>query len=92
MNITDIKVRKIFKADPKMKALISITIDHDFAVHDIKVIEGPDRLFLAMPARKGDDKVFHDVVHPINAETRNYMEDTILQAYRQYIEDHPDGR
>jgi stage V sporulation protein G len=66
--------------------MVSITVDHDFAVHDIKVIEGPERLFVAMPSRKDDNGIFRDVAHPITAEARAVVEERILSAYREHIE------
>lgn len=71
MNITDVRVRKIDK-EGKMKAVVSITIDNEFVVHDIKVIEGDRGLFIAMPSRKSADGEFRDIAHPINTQTREY--------------------
>ncbi|MCR5216132.1 MAG: septation regulator SpoVG [Lachnospiraceae bacterium] len=87
MNITDIRVRKIEK-DTKMKAVVSITIDDVFVVHDIKVIEGEKGLFIAMPSRKSTDGEYRDVAHPINSETRKDLQDMILKAYAE-AEDAP---
>jgi stage V sporulation protein G len=70
----------------RLKALVSITIDHDLAVHDIKVIEGPERLFVAMPSRKDESGVFRDIVHPITPEARQTIESKILGAYHEYLE------
>ena len=70
-----------------MKALVSVTIDDDFAVHDIKVIEGPQRVFVAMPSRKEDGGNFRDVVHPITKEARDYMEKTILDHYYMALDE-----
>lgn len=84
MNITEVKVRRICK-DSKMKALVSITIDGDFAVHDIKVIEGNDRLFVAMPSRKDESGTFRDVVHPISAQARGVLEEKVLTAYEDAV-------
>ena len=67
MNITDIRIRKIYE-DARLKALVSVTIDGDLAVHDIKVIEGPERLFVAMPSRKDENGTFRDIAHPITPE------------------------
>lgn len=85
MNITDIRVRRTYQ-DTRLKALVSVTIDHDLAVHDIKVIEGPERLFVAMPSRKDDNGVFRDIAHPITPEARATLEEAILCAYREYLE------
>lgn len=85
MNITDIRIRRTYQ-DARLKALVSITIDHDLAVHDIKVIEGPERLFVAMPSRKDDNGVFRDIVHPITPEARANLEKVILSAYHEYLQ------
>lgn len=85
MNITDIRIRKTYR-DTRLRALVSITVDHDLAVHDIKVIEGPERLFVAMPSRKDDNGIFRDIAHPITAEARNTIETNILAAYQQHLE------
>ena len=84
MNITDIRIRH-FYADERLKALVSITLDNDFAVHDIKIIQGANRLFVAMPSRKDDKGNFRDIVHPITAEARQTLESAILNAYKEYI-------
>lgn len=86
MNITEIKVRKTYD-DTRFKALVSVTIDSDFAVHDIKVIQGPDRLFVAMPSRKDDNGVYRDITHPITVQARRQLEDSILEAYRRKLEE-----
>ena len=85
MNITDIRVRRTYQ-DTRLKALVSVTIDHDLAVHDIKVIEGPERLFVAMPSRKDDNSVFRDICHPITPQARVSLESAILSAYHEYVE------
>lgn len=85
MQITDVRVRKIDK-DSKMKAVVSITIDDAFVVHDIKILEGERGMFIAMPSRKTTDGVFRDVAHPINSETRNTLQDIILDEYYKSIE------
>ncbi|MDR0930984.1 MAG: septation regulator SpoVG [Clostridiales bacterium] len=82
MQITDIRVRKI-NSEGRMKAIISVTFDDSIVVHDIKVIQGQEKLFVAMPSRKTPDGEFHDVVHPINSETRTMLEEAILDAYEQ---------
>ena len=84
MNITDIRIRH-FYADERLKALVSITLDNDFAVHDIKIIQGANRLFVAMPSRKDDKGNFRDIVHPITAEARQTLESAILNAYKEDI-------
>ena len=80
MNITDVRVRKVAK-EGKMKAVVSITIDDEFVVHDIKVIEGEKGLFIAMPSRKATDGEYRDIAHPINSETREKIQDMILNKY-----------
>ena len=77
MTITDVRVRKIAK-EGKMKAIVSVTLDDEFVVHDIKVIEGEKGLFIAMPSRKTADGEYRDIAHPINSETRQQMQDVIL--------------
>ena len=84
MRITDVRVRPIDKAG-KMKAVASITIDNEFVVHDIKVIEGEKGLFIAMPSKKSADGEYRDIAHPINSETRNLLEKTILTKYQAAI-------
>ena len=82
MTITDVRIRKI-ASDGKMKAIVSITFDDEFVVHDIKVIEGQNGLFIAMPSRKTPDGEFKDIAHPINTETREKIQSAILEAYEQ---------
>ena len=85
MNITDIRIRKTYN-DTRLKALVSVTIDGDLAVHDIKVIEGPERLFVAMPSRKDENGTFRDIAHPITSDARHTLEQAILAQYAQYLE------
>ena len=80
MQITDVRVRKVSK-DGKMKAVVSITLDNEFVVHDIKVIEGEKGLFIAMPSRKAGDGEYRDIAHPINSETRDKIQNIILEKY-----------
>lgn len=82
MQITDVRVRKVTK-DGKMKAVVSITLDDEFVVHDIKVIEGEKGLFIAMPSRKASDGEYRDIAHPINSETRDKIQQLILQKYAE---------
>lgn len=82
MNITDVRVRKVSK-EGKMKAVVSITIDDEFVVHDIKVIEGEKGLFIAMPSRKAADGEYRDIAHPINSSTRKDIQDMILKKYEE---------
>ena len=86
MEITDIRVRKI-NSESKMKAVVSITIDNEFVVHDIKVIEGQNGLFIAMPSRKTPDGEFKDIAHPINTDTREKIQLAILKAYEAAVEE-----
>ena len=86
MNITDVRVRKVTK-EGKMRAIVSITIDEEFVVHDIKVIEGEKGLFIAMPSRKAADGEYRDIAHPINSATRDYIQSLILNAYEKAVEE-----
>jgi stage V sporulation protein G len=86
MNITDIRVRKIDK-EGKMKAVVSITIDDVFVVHDIKVIEGEKGLFITMPSKKSADGEFRDIAHPITPDTRTMLQDKILAAYDKVLKE-----
>lgn len=85
MQITDIKIRKLFDDGP-MKAVVSATFDGQLAVHDIKVINARDKFFIVMPSRKNPDNTYRDIVHPINAEFRAMLEEKILAAYRAECE------
>ena len=85
MNITDVRVRKVAK-EGKMKAVVSITIDEEFVVHDIKVIEGEKGLFIAMPSRKATDGEYRDIAHPINSRTRDMIQTLILEKYQEMLE------
>ena len=80
MQLTDVRIRKVAK-EGKMKAVVSITIDNEFVVHDIKVIEGEKGLFIAMPSRKAADGEYRDIAHPINSDTRNMIQTLILEQY-----------
>ncbi|HJA30626.1 MAG: septation protein SpoVG [Clostridiales bacterium] len=86
MKITDVRVRKIAK-EGKMKAIVSITIDDEFVVHDIKVIEGDKGLFIAMPSKKATDGEYRDIAHPISQTTRENIQGTILEAYNRVLEE-----
>lgn len=87
MQITDIKIRKLIP-EGRLRAIISITLDDMLAVHDIKVVQGDERLFVAMPSRRDENGVFRDIVHPITAETRQLFEAQILDAYVRYFAEH----
>jgi stage V sporulation protein G len=80
VNITDVRIRKI-GSEGKMKAVASVTFDNDFVVHDIKVIEGQSGLFIAMPSRKTPDGEYRDIAHPINSETRELLQNLVLEKY-----------
>ena len=85
INITDVKIRKTSE-EGKMKAVVSITFDNMFVVHDIKVIEAKDKLFVAMPSRRTPEGEFKDIAHPINAQMREVLQSSILEKYSQYKE------
>ena len=82
MRITDVRVRKLNK-EGKMKAIVSITLDDEFVVHDIKVIEGEKGMFIAMPSKKASDGEYRDIAHPINSGTREHIQKLILEAYEK---------
>ena len=84
MQITDVRVRKITK-EGKMKAIVSITLDDEFVVHDIKVIEGEKGLFIAMPSKKATDGEYRDIAHPINSGTRDHIQTIILDKYESTL-------
>ena len=81
MKITSVNVRKFEKEDSRMKGIASVLLDDSFAVHDIRIIDGDNGLFIAMPSRKTATGGYRDIAHPINAEVRKMFEDTILEAY-----------
>ena len=84
MQITDVRIRKVEK-EGKMKAVVSITIDEEFVVHDIKVIDGEKGLFIAMPSRMAADGEYRDIAHPINSDTRNKIQQIILEKYESEV-------
>ena len=86
MQITDVRVRKITK-EGKMKAVVSITLDDEFVVHDIKVIEGEKGLFIAMPSKKATDGDYRDIAHPINSSTRENLQRVILKSYEKALDE-----
>lgn len=90
MQITDVRVRKLTK-EGKMKAVVSITIDDEFVVHDIKVIEGEKGLFIAMPSKKAADGEYRDIAHPINSSTRDQIQRIIMEKYEQALNEPEDG-
>ena len=84
MQITDIKVRKLFDEGP-MRAVVSVTFDGQLAVHDIKVINARDKFFIVMPSRKNPDETYRDIVHPINAQFRSVLENAVIAAYEEAV-------
>ncbi len=86
MQVTDVRVRKIAK-EGKMKAIVSITLDNEFVVHDIKVIEGDKGLFIAMPSKKASDGEYRDIAHPINSSTRDMIQRIVLEHYERSLLD-----
>lgn len=89
MQITDVRVRKVTK-EGKLKAVVSITLDEEFVVHDIKVIEGEKGLFIAMPSKKAADGEYRDIAHPINSSTREKIQSMILDKYEESLENEPE--
>lgn len=85
MKITDVRVRRV-EGETRLKAVASITIDEAFAVHELRIIEGNEGLFVAMPSRKTAEGTFRDIAHPINIETRKMVEEVVLEAYRNLEE------
>ena len=84
MQITDIKVRKLFEEGP-MRAVVSVTFDNQLAVHDIKVINARDKFFIVRPSRKNPDETYRDIVHPINAQFRSVLENAVIAAYEEAL-------
>ena len=84
MKITDVRVRCI-EGQNRLKAVASITIEGVFAVHELRIIEGNNGLFVAMPSRQSSDGNFRDIAHPINAETRKYIEDVVIEKYNEEV-------
>ena len=84
MNITDVRVRKV-NLEGKMKAIVSVTIDDAFVIHDVKVVDGQNGLFVAMPSRKTPDGEFRDIAHPITSSAREVIQSAVLQAYEEAL-------
>ncbi|MDW7675279.1 MAG: septation regulator SpoVG [Bacillota bacterium] len=84
MNITDVRIRKV-NMDGKMKAIVSVTFDDAFVIHDVKVVEGQNGLFVAMPSRKTPEGEYRDIAHPISTNARSVIQDAVLKAYEQAI-------
>ncbi|HEY8443352.1 MAG TPA: septation regulator SpoVG [Clostridia bacterium] len=88
MNITEVRIRLKTKEESKIRAIASITLDECFVVHDIKVIEGNEGFFIAMPSRKTPEGEFKDIVHPLNTETREFIKKRILEEYEKARAEH----
>ncbi|MFZ3172512.1 MAG: septation regulator SpoVG [Carboxydocellales bacterium] len=84
MNITDVRIRKI-NLEGKMKAIVSVTLDDAFVIHDVKVVEGQNGLFVAMPSRKTPDGEYRDIAHPITTGAREIIQTAVLQAYQEAV-------
>ncbi len=84
MNISDIRIRKVLQ-DGRLKAVVSMTVDNAIAVHDIKIVQGDERVFVAMPSRRDESGMFRDIIHPISPEARGEIEDRIINAYEKYV-------
>lgn len=84
MSITDIRIRKLF-SEGRLRALVSLTVGGDLAVHDVKVIDGPERTFVAMPSRREENGRYRDILHPITAEARVELETAVLAAYERAL-------
>lgn len=85
MEISDIKIRKTMH-EGRLRAVVSITIDNAIAIHDIKLVQGDERLFVAMPSRREDSGIFRDIIHPISSNVRDELEEKIVRAYEEYIQ------
>ena len=90
MQVTDVRIRKINNSEGKMRAIVSVTFDDEFVVHDIKIIEGINGLFIAMPSRKMGEGDFRDIAHPINSETRSKLQEAIFEEYEKVKEETED--
>lgn len=90
MNISDIRIRKIMQ-DGRLKAVVSMTVDNAIAVHDIKIVQGDERVFVAMPSRRDESGMFRDIIHPISPEARGEIEHRIIDAYENYISSQQTG-
>ena len=87
MKVTDVKIRKLFDDETPMKAVVSVTFDGQFAVHDIKVIYAREKYFIVMPSKKNNDGTYRDIAHPITAELRKDIEDSVLEAFTKALEE-----
>ncbi len=86
MKIGDVRIRQVRHTDGKLRAVASITIDDCFVVHDIRIFERDGECFVAMPSRKASDGTYKDIAHPLNTETREYIQNTILESYKAFLE------
>lgn len=84
MKITDVRIRKI-NTEGRMKAIVSITLDDEFVIHDVRIVDGNNGLFVAMPSRKTPEGEFRDIAHPINSETRERLQAAVLEAYERQV-------
>jgi stage V sporulation protein G len=84
MKITDVRIRKI-NTEGRMKAIVSITLDDEFVIHDVRIVDGNNGLFVAMPSRKTPEGEFRDIAHPINSQTRERLQTAVLEAYQRQI-------
>lgn len=87
MKVTDVKIRKLFDDETPMKAVVSVTFDGQFAVHDIKVIYAREKYFIVMPSKKNNDGSYRDIAHPITAELRGQIEESVLEAFNKALEE-----
>ena len=87
MQVTDVRVRRLQNQENKLKAVASITLDEEFVVHDIRVIEGDKGAYIAFPSRKGKDDQYRDIAHPIKQETRDHIQECVLKAYKEIPEE-----
>lgn len=87
MQITDIKIRKLFDDEAPMKAIVSVTFDHQLALHDIKVIYAKEKFFIVMPSKKNPDNTYRDIAHPIASDFRKMIEEEILEKYHKAVEE-----
>lgn len=90
MEITEIRIRKVFQGGSKLKGIVSITIDNQLAIHEIKIVQGQDRIFVAMPSVKDRNGIYRDVVHPISVEARDIMEQAIMREYVRFCREMAD--
>ena len=90
MNISDIRIRRVMQ-DGRLRAVVSMTVDNAIAVHDIKIVQGDERVFVAMPSRRDETGIFRDIIHPISPEARGEIEKSIISAYERYVSEREAG-